>query len=76
MNAQMRNNLTPQGYIRQMFTETENGEFKVGYENIENDFAEEESTFRVNWTAEDAEKTVQRYNLLTFATVLRFFQMR
>ena len=67
MNAQMRNNLTPQGYIRQMFTETENGEFKVGYENIENDFAEEESTFRVNWTAEDAEKTVQRYNLLTSA---------
>ncbi len=67
MNAQMRNNLTPQGYIRQMFAETKNGEFKVGYENSENGFAEEERTFYINWTAEDAEETVHRYNLLTFA---------
>ena len=67
MNVKMRNDLTPQGYIRHMFAETENGKFKVGYENPENGFAEEERTFFVNWTAEDAEKTVQRYNLLTFA---------
>ena len=65
MNEQMRKDLTPQGYIRHMFAETENGEFKVWYENPENDFSKEERTFRVNWTAEDAEETVQRYNLLT-----------
>ena len=67
MNGQMRNDLTPQAYIRYMFAETKNGEFKVKYENFENDFAEEERTFHVNWSAEDAEKTVQDYNFLTFA---------
>ena len=67
MNVQMRNDLTPQGYIRHMFAETKDGKFKVRYENPENNFAEEERTFYVNWTAEDAEKTVQRYNLLTSA---------
>ena len=67
MNVQMRNDLTPQGYIRHMFAETKDGKFKVGYENPENGFDEEERMFCVNWTAEDAEKTVQRYNLLTFA---------
>ena len=67
MNAQMRNDLTPQGYIRHMFDETKDGKFKVRYENHENGFAEEERTFYVNWTAEDAEKVEQRYNLLTSA---------
>ena len=67
MNAQMRNDLTPQGYIRHMFAETKDGKFKVRYENPENGFAEEERTFYVNWTAEDAEKVEQRYNLLTSA---------
>ena len=67
MNAQMRNDLTPQGYIRHMFVETKDGKFKVRYENPENGFAEEERTFYVNWTAEDAEKVEQRYNLLTSA---------
>lgn len=65
MTEQMRSDLTPQGYIRKMFAETENGKFKVGYTYPENNFVEEEITFYVNWTAEDAEKTVQRYNLLT-----------
>lgn len=67
MNGKMRNDLTPQGYIRHMFAETKDGKFKVGYENPENGFAEEERTFYVNWTAEDAEETVQRYHLLTSA---------
>ena len=48
MTEQMRNDLTPQGYIRHMF-------------------AENERTFHEKWSAEDAEKTVQRYNLLTSA---------
>ena len=67
MTSEMRNDLTPQGYIRHMFAETENGEFKVRYRNFETNFEEEERWFQLSWTAEDAEKTVQRYNLLTFA---------
>ena len=67
MNVQMRNDLTPQGYIRHMFAETQNGEFKVGYTEFFNDSVEQERTFYVNWTAEDAEKVEQRYNLLTSA---------
>ena len=67
MTEQLRNDLTPQGYIRHMFSETENGEFKVGYTDFYNNSAIEERTLHVNWTAEDAEKTVQRYNLLTSA---------
>ena len=67
MTEQLGNDLTPQGYIRHMFSETENGEFKVGYTDFYNNSAIEERTFYVNWTAEDAEKIVQRYNLLTSA---------
>lgn len=67
MTEQMRNDLTPQGYIRHMFAETQNGEFKVGYTDFFNNSAPEERTLILNWTAEDAEKVVQRYNLLTSA---------
>ena len=67
MNAQTRKDLTPQGYIRRMFSETENGKVTVGYENPYNNFAEEERIFQLNWTAEDADAVVQRYNLLTSA---------
>ena len=67
MNAQMRNDLTPQGYIRHMFAETQNGEFKVRYTEFFNDSVEKERTLQLNWTAEDAEKVEQRYNLLTSA---------
>ena len=67
MNVQMRNDLTPQGYIRHMFAETQNGEFKVGYTDFFNNSAPEERTLILNWTAEDAEKVEQRYNSLTSA---------
>lgn len=67
MSNQMRNDLTPQGYIRHMFAETKDGKIKVNYENSENGFAEEERIFYVNWTGEDVENTVQRYTLLTAA---------
>ena len=67
MNAQMRNDLTPQGYIRHMFAETQNGEFKIGYTEFFNDSVEQERTLQLNWTAEDAQKVEQRYNLLTSA---------
>ena len=67
MTEQMRNDLTPQGYIRHMFAETVDGKFTVGYKNPDNHFIEEERTFEVNWTADDAEKVEEKYNLLTFA---------
>ena len=67
MTEQMRNDLTPQGYIRHMFTETENGRFTVGYKNPDNNFVEEERIFEVRWTDDDAEEIEERYNLLTFA---------
>lgn len=67
MTEQMRNDLTPQGYIRHMFMETMNGKFKVGYKNPDNNFAEEERTFELDWTADDAEGIEEKYNLLTFA---------
>lgn len=67
MTEQMRNDLTPQGYIRHMFAETENGKFVVGYKNPDNHFIEEERTFEVNWTADDADEVEEKYNLLTFA---------
>ena len=67
MTEQMRNDLTPQGYIRHMFAETENGRFTVGYKNPDNNFIEEERIFEVRWTADDAEEIEEKYNLLTFA---------
>ena len=67
MTEQMRNDLTPQGYIRHMFVETENGKFVVGYKNPDNYFTEEERILEVNWTADDAEELEEKYNLLTSA---------
>ena len=62
MNEKMRNDLTPQGYIRHMFAETENGKLKIRYADFN-----EEITYDLNWTEDDVEETVQRYNLLTSA---------
>ena len=67
MTEQMRNDLTPQGYIRHMFAETKNGGFTVGYKNPDNHFVEEERIFEVNWSAEDAKELEKKYNLLTSA---------
>ena len=66
MNEQMRNDLTPQGYIRHMFAETENGIFTYSYETIYNDIFDR--SFYLNWTTEaEMEEAVQRYNVLTSA---------
>ena len=67
MNTQTRKDLTPQGLIRRMFAETENGKVSVGFENPYSYFAEEERTFHLNWTEEDADTVIQRYNLLTLS---------
>ena len=66
MNEQMRNDLTPQGYIRHMFAETENGIFTYSYETIYKDIFDR--SFYLNWTTEaEMEEAVQRYNVLTSA---------
>ena len=67
MTEQMCNDLTPQGYIRRMFAETVDGKFTVGYKNPDNRFIEEDRTFEVNWTADDAKAIEEKYNLLTSA---------
>ena len=67
MNTQTRKDLTPQGFIRRIFAETENGKVSVGYENPYNYFADEEKTLCLNWTEKDVDTVIQRYNLLTCA---------
>ena len=52
MTREMRDDLTPQGYIRQMFRETQDGKLSItDYPFI----GEPETiTYQVNWTEEDA----------------------
>ena len=65
MTEEMRNDLTPQGYIRQMFRETADGKLAITYYPFIGE--PETRTYEVNWTAEDAEQIVSRYMLLTNA---------
>ena len=65
MTEEMRNDLTPQGYIRQMFKETADGKMAITYYPFIGQ--PETRTYEVNWTAEDAELIIQRYLLLTNA---------
>ena len=65
MTEEMRNDLTPQGYIRQMFRETADGKLAITYYPFIGE--PETRTYEVNWTAEDAEQIVSRYILLTNA---------
>ena len=65
MTEEMRNDLTPQGYIRQMFRETVDGKLAIAYYPFIGE--PETRTYEVNWTAEDAEQIVSQYMLLTNA---------
>ena len=65
MTEEMRNDLTHQGYIRQLFRETKDGKLPVTYYPFTGKPAT--VTYEVNWTAEDAEKIVEKYNLLVNA---------
>ena len=65
MTEEMRNDLTPQGYIRQMFRETADGKLAITYYPFIGE--SETHTYDVNWTAEDAEQIASRYILLTNA---------
>lgn len=65
MTIEMRNNLTPQEYIRQLFHQTKDGKLPI----ISCPFTNESETvtYQVNWTAEDAEMIAQHYHTLTTA---------
>ena len=65
MTEEMRNDLTPQGYIRQLFRETADGKLAITYYPFVGE--PETRTYEVNWTAADAEQIVSRYILLTNA---------
>ena len=65
MTREMRNNLTPQDYIRQMFRETQDEKLSITYYPFVGE--PETITYQVNWTEEEAEQIVQEYNLLTAA---------
>lgn len=65
MTEEMRNDLTPQGYIRQLFRETADGKLAITYYPFVGE--PETRTYEVNWTTADAEQIVSRYILLTNA---------
>ena len=67
MTEQMREDLTPQGYIRHMFAETRHGKFKVEYTDPDMPSVKDERVLWLNWTEQDAENIEQKYNLLTAA---------
>ena len=67
MTEQMRNNLTPEEYIRHMFSETEDGKFTLIYEDLDGECVEEERIFELNWTADDAEELQRKYSMLVGA---------
>lgn len=65
MTKEMRKDLTPQDYIRQMFCETKDGKLSITYYPYVGE--PETITYQVNWAEEDTEQIVQKYNLLTDA---------
>lgn len=65
MTEEMRNTLTPQGYIRQMLRETQDGKISITYYPVIGD--PEVYTYQVNWSEDDAERIVQKYDSLTLA---------
>lgn len=71
MTEEMRKELTPQQYIRQLFSETKDGKLKITYHypfDIEEPYT---ITYEMDWSEADAEAMVQRYEDLE--TMLRKF---
>ena len=63
MTEEMRNDLTPQGYIRQLFRETRDGKLSITCYPFDGE--PKTYTHAVHWNEEDAEEIVKRYTLLT-----------
>ena len=64
-NEDFRKDCTPQEYIFKLFEDTKDGKLTINYFPF---FDQPYSlTYRMDWTKQDAEKTVERYNSLTKA---------
>ena len=65
MTEDIRKECTPQDYIRRLFCETKGGELKISYfPFLDQPYS---FTYRMDWTNQDAEAIVARYNSLTAA---------
>ncbi len=65
MLVEMRKELSPQKFIRQLFAEMKDGKVSIEYHPF---FDEPYTmTYEMDWAAEDAERLVQRYDTLTAA---------
>ncbi len=65
MVEDIRRNCTPQDYIRKLFDETQEGKLTIHYfPFFDQPYS---STYKMNWTKQDAETMVERYNALTAA---------
>lgn len=65
MTQEMRRELTPLQYIRQLFAETRDGKLEITYhypQDIEEPYT---VTYRMAWTEKDVEAVTQRYEALT-----------
>ena len=69
MTEAMRRDLTPQGYIRNMFAQTKHGKFRVEYTDPDMPSVKGERVLYLNWTEDDAENIEKKYNLLTSALI-------
>ena len=65
MNVEVRDELTPQEVIRRLFAEMQDSKIAIEYRPL---FDEPYTmTYEMDWTAEDVENLVQRYDTLTAA---------
>ncbi len=65
MNENTRAECTPQEYVRKLFEETKDGKLTINYFPIlDQPYS---STYKMDWTEQDAENVVQQYSSLTSA---------
>lgn len=65
MTQEMRREMTPQQYIRQLFSETKDGKLDITYHyplDVEEPYT---ITYAMDWTEKDVETMVQRYESLS-----------
>ena len=73
MTYEIRRDLTAQDYVRKLFADTKDGELAITYYpyNMEQPYT---MHYKMDWTREDAEEIVRRYDVLT-AALLKFGQL-
>ncbi len=63
MKEETRKELTPKNYIRKLFEETKDKKLTISYTDIFNETCS--STYKMDWTKEDAEHLVELYDNMT-----------